>query len=156
GRRIRMRMIPPQKLLAVSASGLLGQADIVRRDRKTVARRILARVCKREETEHFPRCLGVAAEQRAAAFMRIGFRAMRANAAGQLLAEFENVVRHAYSSCQKRSLKERSPESGKTVTITACAAGGSRRATSKQPCRAAPELTPASKPSSRARRFTKA
>jgi len=97
----------------------------------------------------------IASQQRAAAFMRIGLRAMRADFFREMPADPEFCsVGHNYSSSQKRSFTYFDAESAKIVTITAFAFFGIPAATWKQPSSAAAALGLTSKPSSRARRFT--
>src|SRR5258707_10527913 len=72
----------------------------------------------------------IAAKQRAAAFMRISLGAMRANLLRKMSADPECcLLRHNYSSSQKRSFKYFAAESAKTVTMTALACFGIPAAT---------------------------
>src|SRR5437899_7643686 len=131
--------------------------------------RLVAAIDQRKELKNLPLSIqrvfariapgnydGVSSEQRATAFMRVGLRAMRADFFHQAPADPNcGLVRHIYSSSQKRSFKYFSAESAKTVTITARSSLGIRAATVKQPSNAAAALGLTSKPSSRARRFTR-
>ena len=99
---------------------------------------------------------GIAPEQRAAAFVRIGLCAVRANLLRDVFHEHQPGSRldgHSTSS-QKRSLRYFAPESANTVTMTARCFRGLRSASSRQPTSAAAALGLTSMPSSRANRFT--
>src|SRR5712692_7733679 len=153
-RVVGMRMVPAHHVQPALARGLLRRAKILRRDGKAVARRIAASVYEREELLHFAPGLLIAAQQRAAALVRVRLRAVGANLFRQWGTQHEHCAPTHSISSQNLSLRYFSPESGKTVTITARAPRGSDRATWKQPTSAAAELGLTSKPSSRARRLT--
>src|SRR6185437_2795850 len=133
---------------------LFRQAHILGRQLEAIARGILAPVGQGQQLADLASGIAVAPQQRAAAFVREGLRAVGFDAADEFFRDFQGGAAH--SSLQKRSVRYLSPESGKIVTITARSPDGSRRATSSEAHRAAPELTPARMPSSRARRRTTA
>src|SRR5882672_10048152 len=165
---VRMRMIPAHDVHTAHARCPFRSHDVFGSDRKTIARRIIAPIDQRVQRQNFAlwrnRVLcriaslyhaGIAPEQRAAALMRISFRAMRADFLRELPADPKcRLVRHVYSSSQKRSFKYFAAESAKTVTITAFLFFGRHAAIAKQPSSAAAALGLTSKPSSLARRFT--
>src|SRR5882762_3564217 len=90
GRMIGMRMIPAHDLHALFSGHSFGVAHILRGHRKPVARRIVAPVHQRKQTQNFARrsiLLAVFAQQRAATFMRKSLGPVPANAFRQLLAD---------------------------------------------------------------------
>src|SRR5258708_3155523 len=165
---VGMRMIPADHFKALLACRFFRRANILRGHRKAVARRIVAPIDERKKLQDVPRGreralvpialkdgVRIASEQRTAAFMRIGLRAMRADLPRKMSADPECCcVRHNYSSSQKRSFRYFEAESANTVTITAFVFLGIPAATWKQPSSAAAALGLTSKPSWRARRFT--
>src|SRR5260370_32684582 len=165
---VRMRMMPADHFEALLACRLFRSANVLRGHREAVARRIVSPIDERKELQDLPRgralalspiafkdSARIASEQRAAAFMRITLRSMRADLLREISADPEcRCIRHDYSSSQNRSFKYFAAESATTVTITAFALFGIPAATWKQPSNAAAELGLTSKPSSRARRFT--
>src|SRR6266496_5672352 len=92
-------------------------------------RRVVAAIDQRKELENLPLSIqrvfgriapcnyaGVASEQRATAFMRVGLRAMRADFFHQAPADPNcGLVRHIYSSSQKRSFNFLNSGSPRTV-----------------------------------------
>src|SRR6266852_175798 len=167
-RMVRMRMIPANNVHTALARGFFRSHDVFGSDRKTVTRRIVPPVDQRIQRQNLAlRCnrilcgiapcnfAGISPQQRAAAFMRIRLRTMRADFLRERPADQKRrLVRHVYSSSQKRSFKYFAAESAKTVTITAFLFFGRHAAIAKQPSSAAAALGLTSKPSSRARRFT--
>ena len=120
-----MRVIPSDQLEILLRSCALGGTKILRGNRKTVARRILAAVDEGKRCPNFAAGRGLRSQQCAAAFVRIVTGAVRANGLLESVGEQE----HDQASSQKRSLKYFSPESGNTVTISARSPGASPRAT---------------------------
>src|SRR5882672_8924780 len=167
-RMIRMRMIPAHDVEPMRACLFFRSHDVFRSYRKTITRRIVAAIDQRVQRQNFALLrngifrwiafnsrAGIASEQCSAALMRISFRAMRADFLRELPADPKcRLVRHFYSSSQKRSFKYFAAESAKTVTITAFLFFGRHAAIAKQPSSAAAALGLTSKPSSLARRFT--
>src|SRR5580692_10483081 len=151
-RSVGMRMIPADQFEVLVASTLFCEAHIVGSYFEPISRRVVAAIGKRHQSEHLARTLALAAQNRAAAFVRVGLDAVRPNLPSEFFADLQYQVAHA--SLQNRSVRYFSPESGNTVTITARCSGGNFRAVSMQAQSAAPELTPARIPSSRASRFT--
>src|SRR5260370_7608377 len=159
-------MIPADHFKALLTRRLFRCQDVFRSHRKSVARRIVSPIDERKKLQDLPRGrvlfrmalqdgARIASKQRAAAFGRISFRAMRTDPLRKVTADPDcTCVRHNYSSSQKRSFRYFEAESANTVTITACSLFGISEATWKQPSNAptAPGLT--SKPSSLARLFT--
>src|SRR5260370_2235017 len=167
-RMVGMRLIPGEHFKALLAWCLFRRANALGGHRKTVARRIVSPVDERKKLHDLPRgrertlspialkdSARIASKQRAAAFMRISLRAMRADLLREMSADPECCcVRHNHSSSQKRSFRYFEAESANTVTTTAFVFLGIPAATWKQPSSAAAALGLTSKPSSRARRFT--
>jgi len=97
---IRMGMIPADDFESLGDRGFFGVANVFRGDRKTVAGRIVPAIDQGKKRKDFPRgCVrprlrmvtgnktGIAAEQSAATFMRIGLRAMSADFSGEMIAD---------------------------------------------------------------------
>ena len=122
GRMIGMGVIPAEDVDALLARGFFGVADVFGCDLEAVARRIVTAIHQRKRRGDFAKiAVDFAAEQRAAAFVRIGFRAVGVDFCGDFLAQAcRGQCAHRQCSSQKRSLKYFVPESAKTVTITAC------------------------------------
>ncbi len=75
-------MIPAYDLEATILGGAIGVADVVGSDGETIARRIVATIYEFVERADFAEIFGVNAEESAAAFVRIGFRAVGADFVG--------------------------------------------------------------------------
>src|SRR4029077_10203307 len=87
-RMVGVRMIPADDFEALLARGFLGFKNILCSHRKTITRGVIAAIHERKKLQDLPRrrpsspiafknSAGIAAKQRATAFMRIRLRAVR-------------------------------------------------------------------------------
>src|SRR5260370_31390538 len=110
-------MIPADPFKALLTRRLFRCQDVFRSHRKSVARRIVSPIDERKKLQDLPRgrvlCrialqdgARIASKQRAAAFVRISFRALRTDLLRKLPADPGcTYVRPNYSSSQKRSFR---------------------------------------------------
>ena len=75
-------MIPAYDLQATIAGSAISVENVVGSDGETIARRIIAAIYEFVERANFAEIFGVNAEERAAAFVRISFRAVSADFVG--------------------------------------------------------------------------
>src|SRR5688500_5310342 len=130
---VGMRMIKAEQLGAAFRRTALRGAVVVRADSETPAGTLVGDVRQRKRAVND----AVAADQRAAAFVGVGFAAMIPDRRRHARFEMQCHRRRSSSvdSSQKRSDRYFSPPSQKTTTMTAC---GVPRATVSAPARFAP------------------
>ena len=127
-RSVRMRVIPAEQLDALFARGFLGESRKspgVSRNDCAANRRGDWRAGRSARTSRG--AVAIAAEEGAAAFVRIRLRRRGRGSGRRVPREMCTRARAAQASLQKRSLRYFSPESGKMVTMTARSPAGNRR-----------------------------
>ena len=84
---VRMRMIPANDFESTFLGGAVGVANVVGRDRETIARRVVASIDEFVKRADFAGIFGVDAEDGATAFVGEGFRAVSADFVDEIFGD---------------------------------------------------------------------